>query len=307
MSAAANTPDGSLRDYLHQVALQGILFVLNMPETRFTRWLVTRLFGRMFLNVIDVAVEFDHRVGEEGVQKGCQFISLRCGTPAKVHGAEQLPAEGPLLLVSNHPGYFDTMVILGHLPRRDVRVVVGGVPYFNEMPHVRQYIFYTDHSPQQQVQVLRDSVRYLNGGGCVLIYPTGMADPDPDVMDGAHAQIERWSKSVALMMRRAPAAKLVPVTVSGILAQKYLNHPVARIQPKVRYRQRVAEFFQLYQQFRRTDVPPLARPRVSFGKPVSLAELSEHSVGKELLPSVIGCAQAGLDAHMNLRGSDLLH
>lgn len=298
MSTTANTPEAQLRAYLHKIALQGVLFVLNLPETRFTRWLVYRFFGRLFTNVIDVAVEFDRRIGAQGVQAGCQYVALCCGTPAKVHGVENIPAEGPLLLAANHPGFFDTMVILGQLPRDDVRVVVGGVPYFTEMPHAREYIFYTDQSPQQRVRVLRESVRHLRQGGAVLIYPTGMADPDPDHMEGAHEQIELWSESVALMMRQAPQTLLVPVFVSGILAPRFLNHPIARVQPNRRYRQRVGEFFQLYRQFRQVDVPPMAQPRLSFSRPVSLPELAGTTGGKDILPAVIGRAQDALALHM---------
>ena len=35
--------------------------------------------------------------------------------------------------------------------------------------------------------------------------------------------------------------RLVPVAVSGILSARFLSHPVARIQPRQRYRQRVAD------------------------------------------------------------------
>ena len=46
------------------------------------------------------------------------------------------------------------------------------------------------------------------------------------------------------MLRQAPETRLVPVAVSGILSERFLGHPVARIQPRQRYRQRVAELFQ---------------------------------------------------------------
>lgn len=302
MSTAASTPEDDLRDYLHRVALQGVLFILNLQDNRLSRWFVRRSFGHFFTNVIDVAVEFDCIIGAEGITAGCQYVALICGEPAAVHGLENLPAEGPLLLASNHPGIFDSMAILGQLPRSDLRVVAGGVPYLNEMPNARKHIFYTDHSPQASVQVLRKSVRHLRSGKCVLIFPTGLADPDPDHMDGARERIERWSGSVAVMMRQAPETMLVPVTVSGILSPKYLNHPAALIQPRVRFRQRVAEFFQLFRQFQRKGVPPMSRPRLTFGAPIGLEKLMEEAGGKDIMPAVIGRAQAVVDEHMTWRG-----
>ena len=301
MSTTANSPEKNLRQHLLSVGLQGVLFVLNLPDTPFTRRMVFRLFPRLFTNVLDAAVEFDRLIGEQDVRAGCEYIALRCGTPPEVSGLANLPKEGPLLLASNHPGYFDSMVVVSQLPRSDVRVVVGGVPYFNEMPNAKEYLYYTDHTPQQSVRVLRDCVRHLRKGGCVMIFPTGLADPDPDYMDGAHERITQWSESLAVMMRQAADTSLVPVTVSGILAPKFMRHPIARLQAKPRIHQRVAEFFQMYYQFRRAETPPFARPRVSFGAPLTRPELEAAAGGKEIMPEVIAAAQQALAVHMQRR------
>lgn len=302
MSAAASSFEEDLRAHLFNVGIQGALFVLNLPDTSLTRWLVSRLFGRLFGNVVDAAVEFDRRVGAESVQAGSAYVSGLCGAPPQVSGKNNIPLEGPLLLASNHPGYFDSMVVLSQLPRSDVKIIVSGVPYFNELPHVGQHVLYTDHSTQQNVRVLRECVRHLRQGGCVLIFPTGLADPDPDCMNGARQRILEWSDSLAVMMRHAPQTQLLPVSVSGILAPKYLRHPAARMQSKPRLRQRVAEFFQMVHQFRRVGTPPLGRPRLSFGSPLTLPELEAAAGGKEIMPEITAAAQAVLDVHMKGRG-----
>lgn len=298
MSTAANSSEADLRAHLHNVGIQGALFVLNLPDNRFFRGMISRLFGRLFENVIQTAVEFDRRVGEDGVAAGCGYVAELCGTPPEAVGLEHIPPEGPLLLASNHPGFFDSMAILSQLPRNDVQVVVGGVPYFNELPHVRQYVLYTDHSTEQSVRVLRACVRHLRRGGCVLIFPTGLADPDPDCMAGARERILEWSESLGVMMRQAPETRLLTVTISGILAPRFLRHPVVRLQSKPRLRQRAAEFFQMVQQFRRAETPPLAQPRISFREPLRLPELETAAGGKEIMPEIVAAAQAGLDAHM---------
>lgn len=295
-------PGDDLRAYLYQTGIQGILFVLNLPDNRVTRRLVNGLFGRFFVNVIDAAVTFDEMIAERSLSEACAWIAAYCGTPAEVHGIEHIPADGPLLLACNHPGYFDTMAIAAQLPREDLRVVVGGVPYFTELPNTSKFIFYTDLTPSSSVRVLRNSVAHLRRGGMVLIYPTGQADPDPDVLPGASARLEDWSQSVAVMLRQAPETRLVPVAVSGILSERFLGHPVARIQPRQRYRQRVAELFQMYRQFRDADCPPLSAPRVSFGEPARGGDLLAEAGRDGLMPAVVARARETLNSHMAAAG-----
>jgi len=267
--------------------------------------MVERFFGAFFKNVIDTAVTFDEMIAERSLIEACAWISARCGAAAQVSGAENIPKSGPVLLACNHPGYFESMVIAAQLPREDLRVVVGGVPYFTELPNTRQHIFYTDLTPSSSVRVLRNSVAHLRAGGSVLIYPTGKADPDPDALPGASAQLEDWSQSVAVMLGRVPETRLVPVAASGILSSRYLRHPIARIQPRQRYRQRVAELFQMYRQFRDAGCPPLSRPLLSFGEPVSGAALLARAGKEGLMPAVISRARETLRGHMALAGKEL--
>lgn len=295
-------PGDDLRAYLYQTGIEGILFVLNLPDNRVTRWIVEWLFGRFFANVIDTAVTFDEMIAERSLSEACAWIAARCGAPAMVYGVENIPVEGPALLACNHPGYFDTMAVAAQLPRDDLRVVVGGVPYFTELPNTSKFIFYTDLTQSSSVRVLRNCVAHLRAGGIALIYPTGQADPDPDVLSGASAQLEDWSRSVAVMLRRVPETRLVPVAVSGILSARFLRHPVARVQTRQRYRQRVAELFQMYRQFREADYPPLSAPRVSFGEAVSGGELLARAGKDGLMPAVIASARNTLDEHMVLGG-----
>jgi 1-acyl-sn-glycerol-3-phosphate acyltransferase len=271
-----------LREDLYRTAVQGVRFALHLPDAPWAVRLVEGLFGKFMANVIDVAVTFDQKVGEESLTTACKWISAICGEPAEVLGKEKIPAEGPVLVVSNHPGYFEGMLTISQMPREDIKIIVGGIPYFNQMPNTRQRIFYTDHSDTNNISALRNAVRHLKSGGMFLIYPTGQADPDPDAMPGSMERIDDWSDSVALMLRRVPETILVPTIVSGIVDPQYLRHPLARIQRERRSRIRVAELFQMYRQFIEVGTPPISRPRLSFGEPVSGSQLIDECA-KELL------------------------
>lgn len=292
-------PDASLEKELRATGIDGIFFILNLPKTRLNYWVVDRLFGKLLARLVNHATTFDHRIEDESMTAACQWLADICGTPVKCLGAELIPENGPVLFASNHPGYFDTMVIAAQLPRQDLKVLVGGVPYFLNMPNIRKHIIYTDHTPASSVKALRESIWHLKKSGCVLIYPTGQADPDPDVVRGARNRYEDWSHSIALLLRRVPETRLVSTVVSGILNIRYLRHPFARIQPNSRYRQRVAEFFQLFAQFNKTDSPPLSSPRITFGKPIVGRKFLDQYGKDHLMSAVIQNAQDVHDKHMS--------
>ena len=290
-----------IKQQLYQTAITGILFSLNIPDVKLTRWMMERLVGRWLSSVLDVALEFDRQIEDVSLTSACGWISEKCGTPVRVHGAENIPAEGPVLLVSNHPGYFEGMAITAQLPRQDLKVLVGGIPYFSNLPNMKKLIMYTDRSTERNIVALRKAIQHLRSGGAVLIFPTGHADPDPDYMEGAHQRFEDWSESLTLMMSRVPETRMVPVVVSGIIQPQFINHPLARRQSELVPRMRVAGFFQIYHQFRSEDRPPLSHPRVTFGEPIDGRTLAQKAGKKRQMSLIIKKAQALLAKHMALR------
>lgn len=265
-----------LRAELVDAAQFGVLFSLNVPDNRFTRSLVDKFFGRMISTGIDFGVEFNQRIALEGIQRACRWASERCGAPVQSAGQEQIPTEGPLLLAANHPGYFDSLAILSQVPREDVKALVA-VTYFNFLPNAAPHLIYTDRSMGSNIKAVRAAVQHLKRGGALLIFPTGHNDPDPDVLPGASQRYELWSDSVSLLMRKVPETRLVLIAVSGIVAPSYLRHPLARLQPNPQYRQRVAELFQIYDQFTRRADTPLGKPRVTFASPLEFADIAPQS------------------------------
>lgn len=290
-----------LKQQLYQTAITGILFSLNIPDVKATRWGIERLVGRWLSGVLDMALEFDRQIEDVSLTSACAWISEKCGLPVRVHGTENIPPDGPVLLVSNHPGYFEGMAITAQLPRQDLKVLVGGIPYFSHLPNMKQHIMYTDRSTDRNIVALRKTIQHLRSDGIVLIFPTGHADPDPDYMEGAHRRFEDWSESIALIMRRVPETRLVPVIVSGIIQPKFINHPLARRQPELVPRMRVAGFFQIYSQFRSENRPPLSHPRVTFGEPIDGETLAKQLGKKKQMSLIIKKGQALLAKHMALR------
>lgn len=267
----------SMRAELLDAALSGILFTLNLPDNAVTRTMINKIFGKMITTIIDFAVEFDRRIAADGIQSASSWVAQKCGTPAQAFGVENIPLSGPVLMVANHPGYFDSIVLLSQFSREDIKVLVA-VPYFNYIPNASTRVIYTDRSMQSNIKAIREAIKHLQAGGFLLLFPTGHNDPDPDILPGAQQRFEEWSNSVSLFLRKVPETQLVPTVISGIVSPQYLKHPIARVQPNLKYKQRVAELFQIYDQFMRHKDTPLARPRVSFTPPLQLADLNIKGV-----------------------------
>jgi hypothetical protein len=286
----------SMRAELLDAAHYGILFTLNLPDTPTTRSIIDKIFGKMIATIIDFAVEFDQRIVSDGVQSAAKWVAHKCGTPAQVTGIENVPLTGPVLMAANHPGYFDSLVLISQFAREDVKAIVG-VPYFNYIPNASTRVIYTDRSMRSNVKAVREAIKHLQSGGFLLLFPTGHNDPDPDVVPGAHQRFEEWSDSVSLFLRKVPETQLVPTVISGIVAPQYFKHLISRIQPNLQYKQRVAELFQIYSQFMRRKDTPLSRPRVSFSSPLRLADLTNET-GQSISSTIQSLMQQLLTDHM---------
>lgn len=90
-----------------------------------------------------------------------------------VHGAEQVPDEGPVILASNHMGYLDGPLLFA-TSKRGVHCMVketmfGGPMGYGlvKMGQIRVDRYHTDPLAVKQ------ALRLLLGGGVVAIYPEG--------------------------------------------------------------------------------------------------------------------------------------
>src|SRR5215212_5489876 len=71
---------------------------------------------------------YDRIVGELGLGAGGAWMLERMARSVEVEGQENIPRQGPLLLVANHPGLTDTVVLFAAIPRSDLRVVAAERP-----------------------------------------------------------------------------------------------------------------------------------------------------------------------------------
>ncbi len=118
---------------------------------------------------------------------------------------ENIPTSGPVVVASNHPGAYDSFAIISRIPRPDVKIIISDIPFFKYMPNARERVLYATSEPSSRMNALRASLRHLEQGGCLVIFATGLIDPDPEVWGEAEASqhLEHWSPSLEMFYEKS--------------------------------------------------------------------------------------------------------
>ena len=108
----------------------------------------------------------------------------------EVHGGDNVPKRGPLLVVSNHPGTYDAVAIAAHLSRDDVKIVSSDIPFIQTMRNANRHFLFTTRDTYKRMIVIKRAIRHLKSGGAILIFPSGHIDPEPAFMPDAMKELE---------------------------------------------------------------------------------------------------------------------
>jgi hypothetical protein len=243
-----------------------------------------------------VSWRFEADTQAHGLVEAARRALPRFAASWEVRGADLLPQAGPLLVVSNHPGTIDAMVITAGLPRSDLKMVARDMRCLRILPTVDAHMIYATTDTHVRMVVLRGVVRQLQQGGAVLLFPTGKLDPDPAVLPGASQALDEWSSSLDLILRRVPEAQVAPAIVSGILSSRLFNLPWLRNSAIPRERQVRLELLQITLQ---SLLPRqfAVRPAVVFGAPMSAMELLHTSATQSPRDALVQYAQTLLREH----------
>ena len=239
MIAAANL------DALIRINTDDMLESFGLGEVRYGRRLLEAACywpARRFAHTV---LEFDRRVQADGLHAAAAWGVRQFAADVTVLGAENLPADGPVIAVSNHPGITDTLALFASLPRSDLHTVAAVRPFLTSLDNMTKRLIFVDEEAGAHLGVVRSVTHHLRGGGCILTFPAGKIEPDPAVLPGAGRSLEEWSDSIGLFARLAPAAQIVPVLVSGVFSACSLHSPLARMRRSQKDRERFAAMLQV--------------------------------------------------------------
>jgi hypothetical protein len=247
--------------------------------------------ARRFAKVIARA---DDEVRSSGLSGGSRRLLADLSLKADVRGAENIPKSGPLLVVSNHPGAYDSIVIMSCVPRKDLKVVLSDVALTRAFSAARQYFIYAPLDTAGRRTALLASIDHLKSGGALLLFAHDEVEPDPETGHGAMDAIQDWSRSIEIMVRSVVDTRLQVVMASGILMSRFLHSPLVKLQKSAPKRQKLAGVMQIIQQivFPRSVQPQM---HLSFGTPVKGKDLP----GDGMMPAVIDIARRLLADHLS--------
>lgn len=182
-------------------------------------WLVLwgeKKLGLHALNVAHAHIEDDWEAGstDNFFKLACKYLSLNYD----LSGLENIPKEGPCVIVCNHPHGMSDGLMFGDIAmkvRSDIRIVVneflqcvrGMVPY-----EIMVDVYGGEAAKRANMAGMREILRWLKAGHCILVFPSGSAATyshrDKRVID------DPWQANISSIIRKT-GATVVPMHISG--------------------------------------------------------------------------------------------
>ncbi|HSV85386.1 MAG TPA: hypothetical protein VLH85_02355 [Levilinea sp.] len=254
--------------------------------------LLRRMFGWMFYlpanRFARMIAEADEAATIGGLPAACKKVMDHLAISIHAAGVENLDVDGPLMILSNHPGAYDSVAIGSLVPRKDFSIIAGKIPLYSALEKASEHLIFAPpvKDTAGRMLTLRKAIEHLKRGGALLQFGGGTIEPDPAVQPGASEWFSRWSGSVEIMLRKAPETRVVLTLASGVLLERFFNHPLARLRRHPVGQRRLAEFLQVLQQL---TMPGTVRiePRLYFAPPLTVPELMAEAGESRLMPVLI--------------------
>ena len=283
-------------DSLQRAITDEAFRALGFPTDGWVRRLFGPLMGPAANRLAKLAASFDQDLANFGISETARRYLPRFIDGITVCGTQNIPADGPLLVVSNHPGTLDGFVIIANLPRDDLKLIISGVPFVQALPAASKYLIYTPADAQLRIKTVRAAIRHLESGGVLLIFPTGILDPDPAFLPGADDALGDWSPSLEIFLRKVPQTRVLVTIVSGVLSPSCLRNPLTRLRKEFWQQQRIAEYIQVIQMMFFAKKFNLT-PKVTFGEPLTTGELLAAGNSESIMGAIIDQARQVLAIH----------
>jgi hypothetical protein len=289
--------DAALSAVLAESLVSEVVKALALPPTRQIRKSVFWLTRKAIRRFAELASDLDCVVAAEGIAGGARWLLPRFVKGHSAWGIENIPAAGPLVIAANHPASIDSVVISAHIPRRDYKVIIGEIPFFKNLPHIRENaIFAPDPTDSMgRMQVVREVIRHLKNNGAILIFPRGGIEPDPAWMPQPEVDFNHWSRSLEIFLKHVPDTQVLVTIVSGVISRAAMHHPITWFRKARPDRQRLAFMYQMIRQMiAGNEVFGLA-PRVTFGDLIT----AEATLNRgHMLETITQSAYQVLKTHM---------
>ncbi len=259
-------------DTLTQINLDDLVSSFGWQRRPLLAAMLRGLFARPARKFAGQMVEFDNLVGQVGLSEAsCRILQKRYISDLRVHGRENIPASGPVLVLSNHPGMTDNISLFAAVHRLDLRIIAIQRPFLESLSHISPQLSYISDNPSERMRAVRQISAHLRAGGVALTCPAGKIEPDPAVHPGALDSLDNWTDSSGIFLRFARDTRILPVLISGVIWERTAHHWLTHIRRTREDREKLAAALQLLAMVTR-DVRPNT-VHVRFAKPITVDEV----------------------------------
>jgi 1-acyl-sn-glycerol-3-phosphate acyltransferase len=300
--APALTPptvdDSERRRQFHAICRRDLATLSGVEKSPAGRWLLNAALGGQLRRFADNMATFNTELVTRGLAEASTALCARYGGKVVAEGLLNVPPDGPLLLVSNHPGMFDTLAIYATLPRSDIRALARPQPLLGLLSSLAPNLLMLPDEGAGRAGGLRQILQSLRAGGALLIYPAGHLEPEP-VLVGRHGlsaasptePLGPWSNGVGtlvkLAVRQGVPLRVVPTSLSGVLSLSTWRWfgPLLKLRQSLRGREDLTAVLQV-------AFPGLGPTtiRVSYGEPLDATALAANDADVEAITARIRSA-----------------
>jgi hypothetical protein len=269
-----DTEIDSARDSLAEACLDQLTYAFGLHNRTWANGLLRPIFGRAVRRFAGLMRQIDSEFGEYGTAGGSALLVDRFCAGREATGIENIPADGPLMIVANHPGAYDAAALASFVERDDLKFIVRDVSALRQLPNIREIAVFTPKGKNsyRRIRPARECIRQLKNGGALLIFPRGRFEPDPDSMENPDIGLNKWSPILQLLANSVPETKILTTVVGGVISPKALRHPITWFRSAPKRKQRLAFMYQLMRQALSGREVFGLRPRVTFGEIVVAGE-----------------------------------
>ncbi|GAB4343074.1 MAG: lysophospholipid acyltransferase family protein [Candidatus Abyssubacteria bacterium] len=143
------------------------------------------------------------------IRTWASLLLWTCGVRLQVRGRENLPPDGPFILMSTHNSHFDIPVLVKEVPRQ-FRIVAKKslfrIPVFGWIMRVAGYVPVDRGDRTQAFASLDRAAETVQGGMPLLVFPEGTRSPD-----GSLGPFKKGGFVLAAKSK----APIIPVVIDG--------------------------------------------------------------------------------------------
>jgi len=226
----------ALERTLARLSADEIVAALKLAEApNAVRAVVRTAFAAVSLPLGRALARFDSRIDACGLASAAAATLCDLGA-SWTRAGDAPPLAGPLLLVANHPGAYDALVLFAALGRDDAGIVAADRSFLRAMPSLARHLIFVPDAPsapaRERARGLRCALRHVARGGALVHFGAGRIEQDPEFPGAAGVErLAPWQRGTGALVRglAREAGAVVAAMVEGVHSRRAKRLLVIRL------------------------------------------------------------------------------